>query len=167
MMSIKDKNHNYTGDNDWPRQDNVEKVADRIYLGSYLWKDLTWKSSPVCHLAGFLALLSSEVSALLICLITLDRVLVLRFPFSRARFSNTTAHVACIGAWGVGVALAGTPLLPGISPRTESVYHSLGNTDLSAVTSSSSAELGENINKSVHILLGKSLEKNTFFPRKI
>ena len=91
-------------------------MADRVYLGSYLWKDLTWKSSAMCHLAGFLALLSSEVSALLICLITLDRVLVLRFPFSRARFSNTTAHVACIGAWGVGVALAGAPLLPGISP---------------------------------------------------
>ncbi|KAK7093469.1 hypothetical protein V1264_007216 [Littorina saxatilis] len=87
-------------------------VADRLYQGNYLWKDMAWKNSAACKVAGFLSLLSSEVSAFIICLITLDRFLVLRFPFSRLYFKKKTAHVACGLAWLVGIILAGIPLLP-------------------------------------------------------
>ena len=37
-------------------------AADRIYLNSYLWEDKAWKNSVTCKMAGFLSLLSSEVS---------------------------------------------------------------------------------------------------------
>ena len=87
-------------------------VADRLYLGTYLWKDMTWKRSVACRTAGFLSLVSSEVSAFLICLITLDRFLVLRFPFSNLHFRKKSAHVACAIAWLVGIVIAGIPLLP-------------------------------------------------------
>ena len=87
-------------------------VADRLYQGTYLWKDTEWKGSAMCQLAGFLSLLSSEVSAFIICLITLDRFLVLRFPFSQLRFHSRSAHVACVLAWCAGLVLAAVPLLP-------------------------------------------------------
>ena len=87
-------------------------VADRLYLGTYLWNDMSWKRSVACKAAGFLSLLSSEVSAFIICLITLDRFLVLRFPFSSLHFRERSAHVACAIAWLVGISLAGVPLLP-------------------------------------------------------
>ena len=87
-------------------------VADRLYQGTYLWKDAEWKGSAMCQLAGFLSLLSSEVSAFIICLITLDRFLVLRFPFSQLRFHKRSAHVACVLAWCAGLVLAAVPLLP-------------------------------------------------------
>ena len=87
-------------------------VADRLYQGTYLWKDAEWKGSAMCQLAGFLSLLSSEVSAFIICLITLDRFLVLRFPFSQLRFQNRSAHMACVMAWCAGLVLAAVPLLP-------------------------------------------------------
>ena len=87
-------------------------VADRLYQGTYLWKDTEWKGSAMCQLAGFLSLLSSEVSAFIICLITLDRFLVLRFPFSQLRFHSRSAHVACVLAWYAGLVLAAVPLLP-------------------------------------------------------
>ena len=87
-------------------------VADRLYQGTYLWKDAEWKGSAMCQLAGFLSLLSSEVSAFIICLITLDRFLVLRFPFSQLRFQNRSAHMACVLAWCAGLVLAAVPLLP-------------------------------------------------------
>ena len=87
-------------------------VADRVYRGQYLWHGETWKESVACRSAGFLSLLSTEVSAFLICLITLDRFLVLRFPFSKIHFRKRSALVACGIAWLLGFALAVVPLLP-------------------------------------------------------
>ena len=65
-----------------------------------------------CKVAGFLSLLSSEVSAFVIWLITLDRFIVLHFPFSTVRFHRVSAAVACLIIWLVGVLLALVPLLP-------------------------------------------------------
>jgi hypothetical protein len=87
-------------------------VVDRMYQGNYLWKDGEWKSSHACLTAGFLSLLSCEVSAFVVCLITLDRFLVLRFPFNTVRFRPVSAQVACCLAWCVGIGLAAVPLLP-------------------------------------------------------
>ena len=64
------------------------------------------------HLAGFLCLVSSEVSALVICVITLDHFLVLLFPFSRIRLQSSSAHLACCLLWIGGALLAGVSLLP-------------------------------------------------------
>ncbi|KAL8593119.1 hypothetical protein ACOMHN_018045 [Nucella lapillus] len=90
----------------------TSRKGNRMYAGSYLFKEITWKRSTVCHIAGFLSLLSCEVSSFLICLITLDRLLVIRFPFSRLRFGVTSAHVACGVIWALGLILASVPLLP-------------------------------------------------------
>nr|KAG5696554.1 hypothetical protein BaRGS_030422 [Batillaria attramentaria] len=87
-------------------------VADRVYRGTYLWNDKVWKQSAACKAAGFLSLLSSEVSAFIICLITMDRFLVLRFPFNDVHFGKQSAHVACVVVWAVGILLAAVPLLP-------------------------------------------------------
>ena len=62
--------------------------------------------------AGFLSLVSSEVSALMICLITLDRFIVLRFPFTQIRFRQKSALLACGLVWSIGIAIAMVPLLP-------------------------------------------------------
>ena len=87
-------------------------VADSMYRGRYLWHDLTWMSSVACRVSGFLCLMSSEVSAFIICLITLDRFIVLRFPFSQLRFQPRSAAVASGLAWVTGISLAAVPLLP-------------------------------------------------------
>ena len=47
--------------------------ADIVYQGTYLWDEMEWRNSRLCKFAGFLSLLSNEVSALTICCITLDR----------------------------------------------------------------------------------------------
>nr|KAG5700005.1 hypothetical protein BaRGS_001824 [Batillaria attramentaria] len=87
-------------------------VADQVYRGIYLWNDSLWKGSVACKMAGFLSLLSSEVSAFFICLITLDRFLVLHFPFSVRHFRKWSALVVSTVAWATGFALAIAPLLP-------------------------------------------------------
>ena len=94
---------------------SVIGVADRLYLDSYLWEDTSWRRSITCHVAGMLCLLSSEVSAILICLITLDRLLVLRFPFSHVHFSKVSSQCACCMVWVGGLVLASFPFLPAAS----------------------------------------------------
>ena len=90
----------------------IVEVADQLYSGEYFRYDDQWKKGAVCKIAGFLSLMSSEVSAFIICLITLDRFLALRFPFSRLHFSRSSALAACAIVWVVGIALATVPLLP-------------------------------------------------------
>ena len=59
-----------------------------------------------------MALLSNEVSALIICVITLDRFLVLRFPFSRVHLRHKSSLLACTIIWTLGFLLAAIPATP-------------------------------------------------------
>nr|KAG5699458.1 hypothetical protein BaRGS_016304 [Batillaria attramentaria] len=87
--------------------------ADAYYSGQYIWKREAWTRSNLCQTAGFLALLSSELSAFLICLITLDRLLVLQFPLHRhLHLSTRSATMTCGASWLVGIILAAVPLMP-------------------------------------------------------
>nr|KAG5697125.1 hypothetical protein BaRGS_015260 [Batillaria attramentaria] len=84
--------------------------ADAHFRGDYVSREAEWKQSGVCKMAGVLALVSSEVSAFAICLITLDRFLALRFPFgSRLRLNKVSAIIACCTTWAIGVILAVVP----------------------------------------------------------
>nr|KAG5704857.1 hypothetical protein BaRGS_001328 [Batillaria attramentaria] len=86
--------------------------ADAYFRGEYVSREMEWRMSDLCTAAGFLGLLSSEVSALAICLITLDRFLVIQFPFNyRLRLSKVTATIACGATWIAGFLLAAIPLL--------------------------------------------------------
>ena len=90
-------------------------TADQVFRGKYVYYDSIWTSSAVCKVAGFLSLMSSEVSALTIWLITVDRFIVLRFPFSSFRFGRRSASAMCIAAWLLGLSIAMLPLLPMMS----------------------------------------------------
>ncbi|XP_070206523.1 G-protein coupled receptor GRL101-like [Littorina saxatilis] len=87
-------------------------VADAQLSGRYVAEENEWKGSVMCTVAGFLSLVSTEVSALMVCLITLERVLVLCFPFrAQLHFSPRVALLLCLGTWITGVMLASVPLL--------------------------------------------------------
>nr|KAG5693292.1 hypothetical protein BaRGS_011613 [Batillaria attramentaria] len=87
--------------------------ADVYYSGQYIWKREAWTRSRLCQTAGFLALMSSELSAFVICLITVDRLLVLQFPLHRhLHLSTRSAMMTCCAAWFIGLVLAAVPLIP-------------------------------------------------------
>nr|KAG5687046.1 hypothetical protein BaRGS_002419 [Batillaria attramentaria] len=80
-------------------------TADDYYRGDYVSRETEWKESGICKMAGFLAFVSSEVSAFSICLVTLDRFLVVRFPFSvHLRLTKFTALLTCGATWVLGFA---------------------------------------------------------------
>ena len=85
-------------------------VADAKYRGAYYLYEEEWLSSVPCSVSGAMSLLSCEVSAITVCLITLDRFIALRFPFSTLKFSRQSALVACVLAWLVGLVLCLIPL---------------------------------------------------------
>ncbi|XP_062589196.1 uncharacterized protein LOC134250867 [Saccostrea cucullata] len=87
--------------------------ADQYYRGKYIWNDVRWRESTACQIAGMLATISSEMSVFLLCLITIDRLIAVKFPFGQLRFSRTRA-LYCIGIlWSATVLLSAIPLIPG------------------------------------------------------
>ena len=89
--------------------------AHQTFYGEYIAHEDRWKDSVVCKVAGFLALMSGEVSVLIIFLVTLDHLLDLCFPLTNGRFSCRSAALTCAVAWLVGILLASLPLFPGLS----------------------------------------------------
>ncbi|KAL8583752.1 hypothetical protein ACOMHN_000373 [Nucella lapillus] len=90
-------------------------LADVTFHGKYVAKEPEWTSSWGCVTAGVFSFVSSEVSTFVICLITLDRVLVICFPLnSRIHLSRGTAIAFCCGVWLLGITLAVVPILTGM-----------------------------------------------------
>ena len=93
----------------------VIAAAQEMYLGQYSKYEHRWTSSVACKVAGFMWLLSSEVSVLTIFLFTVDLLIVLCFPLSVHRFNKISAVMACATTWLVGILLAIIPFFPGLS----------------------------------------------------
>uniref|UniRef100_A0A8C2V0R8 G-protein coupled receptor 106 n=1 Tax=Chinchilla lanigera TaxID=34839 RepID=A0A8C2V0R8_CHILA len=82
---------------------------DMKYRGQYQKYALLWMESPQCHFLGFLAMLSSEVSVLLLTFLTLEKFLVIVFPFSNIRPGKRQTLVILICIWMAGFLMAILP----------------------------------------------------------
>ncbi|KAL8615593.1 hypothetical protein ACOMHN_026583 [Nucella lapillus] len=87
-------------------------AADAHFRESYVANERTWRQSGACLVAGLLAFISSEMSAFIISLITLDRLLMLCFPFKFHLHLTpaTSIKLSCL-AWALGLLLAAVPLM--------------------------------------------------------
>ncbi|XP_060589660.1 G-protein coupled receptor GRL101-like, partial [Ruditapes philippinarum] len=86
-------------------------VADSLYRNRYIFVDDQWRNSNWCITAGVLSTISSEASVLFLCLITLDRLLVIKFPFGTVRFGPMKAYVSCALCWFISIILSVIPIL--------------------------------------------------------
>ena len=84
---------------------------DSEFRGVYGFKDRQWRNSGLCSLAGVLATISSESSAMFIFFISIDRLLGIKFPFSRMRFSRKDAIICCAIVWGISIVMAVIPTM--------------------------------------------------------
>ncbi|MCG8113424.1 MAG: 7 transmembrane receptor, partial [Candidatus Thiodiazotropha taylori] len=85
--------------------------ADMRYRGDYIFVDNSWRNSALCHFAGILATMSSEASVFIMCFITLDRILVVKYPFGQVRFNQTSANVCMTAVWIVSLVISIIPVL--------------------------------------------------------
>ncbi|XP_045211257.2 G-protein coupled receptor GRL101-like [Mercenaria mercenaria] len=86
-------------------------VADATYRSRYIFMDDYWRNSGWCKLAGFLSTVSSEASVFFLCLITLDRLLVIKYPFGQIRFNTKNAGISSGVAWVISVSVGLIPIL--------------------------------------------------------
>lgn len=84
-------------------------VMDAIWAGQYYLHDYRWRSSLPCQITGAIAVLSSEVSLMLISLISADRLKNIVFPFNVNGLTNKCTHALCFTIWIAGFIIAFLP----------------------------------------------------------
>ena len=85
--------------------------ADMSLRGEYIFNDESWRASGWCQFAGVISALSSEASVLFMCLITLDRILVIKYPFGQVRISQKPATIFALLVWIIGTIISVIPLV--------------------------------------------------------
>ncbi|XP_072021876.1 relaxin receptor 1-like [Amphiura filiformis] len=69
----------------------------------------TWRSGITCRFAGTMSILSSEASVFFVTLISIDRFINIRFPYSRRKLRKKALVVIVTLLWLVSLALATIP----------------------------------------------------------
>lgn len=77
--------------------------------GQYFLHDFEWRSSLSCQITGAIAVLSSEVSVMLITMLSADRVKNIVFPYCGRSLSCKVTHILCIIIWIIGSIIAFLP----------------------------------------------------------
>ncbi|XP_051719039.1 relaxin receptor 2b isoform X1 [Ctenopharyngodon idella] len=86
-------------------------VFDVKFRGEYNKNAKLWMESRECRTIGFLAMLSSEVSVMLLTYLTMEKFLVIVFPFSHLRPSKCQIFAVLTSIWLLGISIAAVPLL--------------------------------------------------------
>uniref|UniRef100_A0A8C1XB45 Relaxin family peptide receptor 2b n=1 Tax=Cyprinus carpio TaxID=7962 RepID=A0A8C1XB45_CYPCA len=86
-------------------------VFDVKFRGEYNKNAKLWMDSLECRIIGFLAMLSSEVSVMMLTYLTMEKFLVIVFPFSHLRPSKCQTFTILTSIWLLGISIAAVPLL--------------------------------------------------------
>ncbi|XP_045121392.1 G-protein coupled receptor GRL101-like [Portunus trituberculatus] len=86
-------------------------AVDVTYRGVYFIYDAVWRTSPLCQLAGFLSTFSSELSVFTLTVITVERLVVIVFPFQVPRLTMAGTRTIMAVVWACVTLLAALPLL--------------------------------------------------------
>ena len=85
-------------------------IAD-VYYGQYFPSYAhTWRQSFACKLAGFLSIFSSEGSVFFITLISIDRMLRIKYPFGGRRLEIKSARICVALAWLMALLISVIPI---------------------------------------------------------
>ncbi|XP_072039209.1 G-protein coupled receptor GRL101-like [Amphiura filiformis] len=83
--------------------------ADLYYGDDYFVFSDQWRSGPICKLASFICLMSSEASVFLITLISVDRFLCLVFPFSPLHLRLKSTRIIVSILWVITLTISVIP----------------------------------------------------------
>ncbi|XP_062570284.1 G-protein coupled receptor GRL101-like [Saccostrea cucullata] len=84
-------------------------IMNLVYIGNYGLNDYAWRHSGLCKFAGILATTSSEASTLFVLLITIDRVISIKYPFFQRQRGFTLGLTLL--SWVVAIFISVAPIL--------------------------------------------------------
>ncbi|KAK2192054.1 hypothetical protein NP493_40g08029 [Ridgeia piscesae] len=85
--------------------------VDAHYRGVYIVHADSWRASGLCQLAGFLAMLSSEVSVFMLTVMTVERLLTIIYPLQFGHMRMRHARIITGVGWAVCIVLSAVPTL--------------------------------------------------------
>ena len=85
-------------------------VKDLVWSGAYYLHDSEWRSSWFCQVTGAISVMSSEVSVMLIALISADRMKNVVFPYKGKSLTRNMTHTCCSAIWAIGALIAFFPM---------------------------------------------------------
>ncbi|RMX56451.1 hypothetical protein pdam_00008850 [Pocillopora damicornis] len=85
-------------------------TKDLLWRGEYYLHDFQWRSGLSCQIIGAISLLSSEVSVMMMTLISADRLKNIVFPYQGASLKPKATHILCIIIWAIGFLMAFLPM---------------------------------------------------------
>ncbi|KAJ7365837.1 hypothetical protein OS493_002558 [Desmophyllum pertusum] len=84
-------------------------IRDLQWKGEYFKHDVEWRRGNLCLFAGALSMLSSEVSVLMLLLITMDRLICVVFALRIRPLSLRSVRIMCICIWIIGFIISFLP----------------------------------------------------------
>ncbi|XP_073246489.1 relaxin receptor 2-like [Porites lutea] len=84
---------------------------DVQWQGEYFKHDVNWRSGLTCAITGVLSMASSEISVLMLTLITTDRLICIVFPFKMRRINRKRSFIIVGGIWVFGTMISIIPTL--------------------------------------------------------
>ena len=84
-------------------------VMDAVWSGVYYLHDFEWRTGLPCQIVGGISVLSSEVSIMVLSLLSLDRVKHIVYPRRFKVLTQKKAHGFCFLIWAVGAVIAFLP----------------------------------------------------------
>ncbi|XP_072043231.1 uncharacterized protein [Amphiura filiformis] len=82
-------------------------IADLYYNEFFPSYALKWRQGFACKLAGFLSILSSEGSVFFITLISIDRLIAVKYPFGGHLLTTRMAQICTALAWLTAIFMSG------------------------------------------------------------
>ena len=120
-----------------------------IYFGDYFpMQSEAWRSGITCRIAGALSILSSEASVFFVTLISVDRLMSVKYPYSKRKFTKQSVSMTICLVWILSVALGIVPSsLSGFNVKFYDNSHVCIGLPLSLIPDFSNEEVSERVQK--------------------
>ena len=90
--------------------------ADIKFGENFPMQSETWRSGITCRIAGFLSIISSEASVFFVTMISIDRFICIRFPYSTRKLGKRSAVILIALIWFTSCVLGIIPsILSGVN----------------------------------------------------
>ena len=84
-------------------------IVDAVWSGEYYLHDFEWRTGFRCQVVGGMSVMSSQVSIMILTLLSIERVKKIVFPYQFKGLTRKKAHKFCFAIWVIAFIIAYLP----------------------------------------------------------